>query len=157
MANDKKDFKSLQDEVQAALVSSIKTAGQISSEDVAFHRSFNPDVGKALDQQNARLLALANELLKSASSVSGLNVPALEDADDVDSNWRSVVDVVDSLLEKTDTCLDEYTGIIKRNKVEEVRFESQLPSSYLLISASPLRHQNLRKNPLTIRCAHKTS
>lgn len=127
MANDKKDFKSLQDEVQAALVSSTKTAGQISSEDVAFHRSFNPDVGSALDQQNARLLALANELLKSASSVSGLNVPALEDADDVDNNWRSVVDVVDSLLEKTDTCLDEYTGIIKRNKVEEVRFESQLP------------------------------
>jgi len=25
-----------------------------------------------------------------------------------------VVDVVDSLLEKSDTCLDEYTGVIKR-------------------------------------------
>ena len=118
--DDTLDFKTLQDEVQAALVSTIKTAGQIASEDLGFHRSLNPEVGKALDEQNARLLALSIDLLKSAASVSDLQVPVFEDAEDVDNNWRSVVDVVDSLLEKTDICLDEYTGVIKRKVTEEV-------------------------------------
>lgn len=108
------DFKSLQDQVQAALISTTRTTGQISAEDLGFHRSFNPEVGTALDEQSERVLALASALLKSAASISELKAPPLEEADDVESNWRNVVDVVDSLLEKSDTCLDEYTGVIKR-------------------------------------------
>lgn len=108
------DFKSLQDQVQAALISTTRTAGQISAEDLSFHRSFNPEVGSALDEQSERVLALASALLKSATSISELQAPSLEDADDVENSWRNVVDVVDSLLEKSDTCLDEYTGVIKR-------------------------------------------
>ncbi|APA14304.1 hypothetical protein SS1G_11882 [Sclerotinia sclerotiorum 1980 UF-70] len=145
MAEDTPDFQSLQDEVQAALVSTIKTAGYISTEDLGFHRSLNPEVGSALDEQNARLLALANDLLKSAGTVSGLRVPILEDADDVDNNWRSVVDVVDSLLEKTDTCLDEYTGIIKRKLVEEPSATSKSQRKFL---DNSLRTQNLVKPQL---------
>lgn len=41
----------------------------------------------------------------------------LEEVEDVDNNWRNVVDVVDSLLEKTDICLDEYTGVTKRRDI----------------------------------------
>lgn len=108
------DFKSLQEQVQAALVSTTRSAGQISSEDLSFQRSLNPEVGEALDEASGRLLALSTSLLKSAASISEVRAPALEDADDVENNWRSVVDVIDSLLEKTDTCLDEYTGMIKR-------------------------------------------
>jgi exosome complex exonuclease RRP6 len=108
------DFKSLQDQIQAVLIATTRTTGQISSEDLGFHRSFNPEVGTALDEQCERLLGLASALLKSAVSLSGLSAPALQDADDVENNWRGVVDVVDSLLEKSDTCLDEYTGVIKR-------------------------------------------
>jgi exosome complex exonuclease RRP6 len=108
------DFKSLQDQIQAALISTTRTTGQISSEDLAFQRSLNPEVGTALDEQSERLLSLATALLKSAASISQLRAPALEEADDVDNNWRGIVDVVDSLLEKSDTCLDEYTGVIKR-------------------------------------------
>ncbi|KAM0170526.1 hypothetical protein ACHAPC_007863 [Botrytis cinerea] len=145
MAEDTQDFKSLQDEVQAALVSTVKTAGYIASEDLGFHRSLNPEVGSALDEQNARLLALANQLLKSAASVSGIQVPILEDVDDVDNNWRGVVDVVDSLLEKTDTCLDEYTGIIKRKQVEETS-ATMKPQKRSLDNS--LRTQNLVKPQL---------
>jgi exosome complex exonuclease RRP6 len=117
------DFKSLQDQIQAALLSTTRVSNQISSEDVGFQRSLNPQVGTALDEQTARLLELSSSLLKSAASISELHVPVLDDADDVDSNWRSIVDVVDSLLEKTDICLDEYTGAIKRKEsptVEQV-------------------------------------
>jgi hypothetical protein len=109
------DFKSLQDQIQAALISTTRTTGQISSEDLGFQRSLNPEVGTALDEQSERLLSLATALLKSAASISQLRAPVLEEADDVDNNWRGIVDVVDSLLEKSDTCLDEYTGVIKRN------------------------------------------
>ncbi len=41
----------------------------------------------------------------------------LNDVDDIELNWRGVVDVVDSLLEKADTALDEYTGLVKRTGV----------------------------------------
>lgn len=107
-------FESLKDQIQAALVSATRTAGQISSEDLSFQRSLNPSIGTSLDEQSARLLALSSSLLKSAASISELEVPLLQDVEDVDNSWRSVVDVVDALLEKADTCLDEYTGVIKR-------------------------------------------
>lgn len=110
------DFKSLQDRIQAALISSTRTSSQISSEDLSFQRSLNPELGIRLDEQSARLLALSNDLLKSAASISDLRAPVLEDQEDVENNWRSVVDVLDSLLEKTDTSLDEYTGFIKRKE-----------------------------------------
>jgi exosome complex exonuclease RRP6 len=108
------DFKSMQDQIQAALIATTRTTGQIAAEDLAFHRSVNPEVGDILDEQSARLLALSSSLLKSAASLADLSVPVLEEVEDVDNNWRSVVDIVDSLLEKTDTCLDEYSGVIKR-------------------------------------------
>jgi exosome complex exonuclease RRP6 len=110
------DFKSLQDQIQAALIAVTRTTGQISSEDLGFQRSFNPAVGTALDQQCEGLLSLASALLKSAASISDLRAPTSEDTDDVENNWRNVVDIVDSLLEKSDTCLDEYTGVIKRKE-----------------------------------------
>jgi hypothetical protein len=110
------DFKSLQDQIQAALIATTRTTGQIASEDLGFQRSFNVEVGTTLDEQSERLLALASALVKSAVSISEIRAPALQDSDDVENNWRSVVDVVDSLLEKSDICLDEYTGVIKRKE-----------------------------------------
>lgn len=107
-------FKSLQDAIQAALISTTRTVGQISAEDLGFHRSLNPEVGTALDEQNARLLGLSSSILQSAAALTESNAPELQEVDDVDNNWRGVVDVVDSLLERADTCLDEYTGVIKR-------------------------------------------
>lgn len=110
------DFKSLQDQIQAALLSTTRVSGQISSEDLAFQRSLDSRVGTSIDEQTERLLDLANGLLKSAASISSLRAPVLDDAEDVDNNWRGIVDVIDSLLEKTDIGLDEYTGVIKRRE-----------------------------------------
>ncbi|KAI8229794.1 Exosome complex exonuclease rrp6 [Colletotrichum sp. SAR 10_96] len=108
------DFKSLQEKVQSALVATTRSANRIAAEDLAFQRAVNPGVGDDLDAKTERLLELSTTLLKSAASVCGLNAPNLEDADDIDLRWRSVVDVVDSVLEKADTSIDEYTGAIKR-------------------------------------------
>lgn len=118
------DFKSMQDEIQAALIASTRSVSLISSEDLAFQRSLNSEVGSALDEQSNRLLALSKKLLDSAASIAELRAPDLEDTDDVENNWRGVVDVLDSLLEKADGSLDEYTGVLRRTNspsLEQVR------------------------------------
>ncbi|GKT79402.1 3'-5' exonuclease [Colletotrichum tofieldiae] len=108
------DFKSLQDQVQAALVATVKSVNRVSAEDLPFQRAVNPNVGEDLDAKTTRILELSTTLLKSAADVCGLSAPELEDADDVDMRWRSIVDIVDSVLEKADTSIDEYTGALKR-------------------------------------------
>ncbi|KFY23961.1 hypothetical protein V493_05527 [Pseudogymnoascus sp. VKM F-4281 (FW-2241)] len=138
-------FKSLQDAIQAALISTTRTVGQISAEDLGFHRSLNPEVGTALDEQNARLLGLSSSILQSAAALTESSAPALEEVDDVDNNWRGVVDVVDSLLERADTCLDEYTGVIKR-KASPTE-QSSAPKSRRLDNS--FRTQNLVKPQLS--------
>ena len=40
--------------------------------------------------------------------------PSLKDVEGIENNWWAVVDVVDSLLERADTALDEFTGAVKR-------------------------------------------
>jgi exosome complex exonuclease RRP6 len=108
------DFKSFQDKVQKALVNVTRTAGQISNEDLSFHRSSSEKLSRSLNHQNAHLLRLTNKLLKAATKDTSLKAPALQNSDGIDDNWRRVVDVVDDLLEKADSALDEISGVIKR-------------------------------------------
>ena len=107
-------FKTIQDTVSAALVETTRAVGHLSGEDLAFQRSLNPSIGHQIDKQNSRLLDLARGLARSATSGIELVVPPLLNADAVEENWHSIVDVIDNLLEKTDACLDEYTGVIRR-------------------------------------------
>lgn len=107
-------FKTLQDSISSALKSTTISATHISHADVSFQRSLNPEAGAALDSQNARLLDLAQRLLQSAAASSDAVGPKLPDADAIDGNWRGIIDVIDSLLEKADISLDEYTGVVKR-------------------------------------------
>ena len=107
-------FKTLQTEISAALKSTTKSASLIGAADISFQRSLNPEAGTQLDAQNARLLHLAQRLLENAAASSDAVGPKLPDVEAIDGNWRGVVDVIDSLLEKADTSLDEYTGVVKR-------------------------------------------
>jgi exosome complex exonuclease RRP6 len=108
------DFKAFQEKVQTSLVNVTKTAGQLSAEDLSFHRSSSSKLSKSLDAQNARLLQLTNKLLKAATKDTQIPPPKLRNQEEVEDKWRSTVDVIDDLLEKSDACLDEFTGIIKR-------------------------------------------
>lgn len=110
------DFKSLQEEVQKALVSVVKSTNRIAAEDLTFQRTINPDAAEQLDEKSARILQLSTKLLQSAARACGIKAPKLEDVEDVEMRWQSVVDVVDSVLEKADTALDEYTGLVKRKE-----------------------------------------
>ena len=108
------DFARLQSSVQSALVDTTRSATALAAEDLSFHRTVDSSLSTALDAQNARLLSLASRLLGSATADADNVRPTLRDIEDVESNWTRVVDVVDSLLERADTALDEFTGAVKR-------------------------------------------
>ncbi|KAK3904663.1 hypothetical protein C8A05DRAFT_31540 [Staphylotrichum tortipilum] len=108
------ELKPLRDAVQSALVTVTRSANALANEDLQFQRTVHPSVATRLDQNTERLLQLAGGVLKSAAKLTGQHEPRLDDVDDVEINWKGIVDVIDSLLEKADTCLDEYTGLVKR-------------------------------------------
>jgi exosome complex exonuclease RRP6 len=107
-------FKDIRDSISGALVSTTRSASHLSNEDLGFHRSIDRSVATTLDRQNGRLLRLAQGLLANAAAASDVVGPALTDRDSVESDWKGIVDVIDSLLEKVDTSLDEFTGAVKR-------------------------------------------
>lgn len=109
------DFTKLEGDIKSALVSTIRSASSLASEDISFHRSLDSTVGPALDRQNARLLGLAERLVGAATGNTEIvRPPRIRDLESVEGNWKAVVDVVDSLLERADTALDEFTGAVKR-------------------------------------------
>ncbi|PWY87885.1 exosome complex exonuclease Rrp6 [Aspergillus sclerotioniger CBS 115572] len=108
------DFGPFQQRVQSSLMQVTRTAGQLSAEDIDFHRSSNAEVSDSLDEQNSRLLSLTSSILKAATAGTDVSAPTLDDEDAIEDNWRGVVDVIDALLEKADACLDEFTGVIKK-------------------------------------------
>lgn len=141
------DFSSLQASVSSALVSSTRTASQLANEDLAFHRSLDASLGGDLDRQNARLLGLAERLLGAATANTEIvRPPRLSDIEAVEGNWRAVVDVVDSLLERADTALDEFTGAVKRLSPGVAESMSKAPKVSRIAAA--LRSQDIEKPQL---------
>lgn len=148
MADD--DFKSLQEGIQKALVSTSKSVNRLTAEDLGFQRAVNPAVGSQLDDKTARLLGLSTRLLKSAARACGIKgAPALEEAEDIDVNWRGVVDVVDSVLEKADTALDEYTGLVKRKEPPTSEAVGYSPRRLHLAQANARQTQKPKKQKTT--------
>ena len=117
------DFKEFNDELQKSLVAATRTVNQLCAEDLGFHKSLDPNVGKALDRQNARFVELAERLVRSAALGSeGVGEPlSLNNVEAVDNNWHGIVDTIDSLLERAATSIDQYTGTLKRASPGQVR------------------------------------
>ncbi|KPM44298.1 Exosome complex exonuclease rrp6 [Neonectria ditissima] len=141
------DFKSLQESVQKSLVSTVKTVNRIAAEDLSFQRTANPEVGQQLEDRSARLLELSTRLLQSAGRACGIKAPKIEDAEDIEMNWRGVVDVVDSVLEKADTAMDEYTGLVKRK--EPPVADSATKPKRAKSTAKVIRNANISKPQVT--------
>lgn len=113
------DLKSLHDRVTFSLLNVTRTAGQISSQDLGFHRSSSSVITRSLDAQNAHLLQLTQKLLQAAiiTTSPGIDVLKFQDVESIDDHWRGLVDILDDLLENADACLDEYSGVIKRGNL----------------------------------------
>ncbi|KAF1984051.1 hypothetical protein K402DRAFT_395984 [Aulographum hederae CBS 113979] len=119
------DFAGFQKSLSQSLVLLTRATTEIAAEDVAFHRSLDPSAARRLDEQSTRLLSLAQRLLANATVGTGTPAPQFDESNDVDSNWRGVVDVLDNVLEAADTSLDEYTGAVRRGNKSEQQGQSQ--------------------------------
>ncbi|PIG88290.1 exosome component 3'-5' exonuclease [Aspergillus arachidicola] len=108
------DFPPFQQQLTSSLVQMTRTVGQLSAEDLSFHRTSSAELSESIDEQSGRILSLTSSLLKAATAGTDLPAPTLQDEDSIEDNWRGVVDVIDALLERADACLDEFTGVIKR-------------------------------------------
>lgn len=132
---DSAEFARFQERLTTSLVHCARTAGQISSEDLNFQRTSNADFTESLDEESGRILALSSAVLKAATAGSDTSNPALSSEEALEDNWRGVVDVIDSLLEKADACLDEFTGVIKklspsREEQPPIKRETKFPTIY---------------------------
>ncbi|KAL9020715.1 MAG: hypothetical protein Q9185_002031 [Variospora sp. 1 TL-2023] len=137
-------FDELKASISSALISTTRTAAQISNEDLAFQRSINPEVDRLLDEQNARLLALVRGLTRSATAGTDTIPPPLKDVESVDDGWRGIVDVIDHLLEKADACLDEFTGVVKKLTPAH-RQEAAVVDAKRPLARHEYRNQNILK------------
>ncbi|KAH7098986.1 ribonuclease H-like domain-containing protein [Auriculariales sp. MPI-PUGE-AT-0066] len=82
--------------------------------DLQFHRTLDRQFGEELDACSTRVLSIANKLINLAAGGRELDKKVLGGDDDAKDNFHSlVVDVMDRLLERADTCIDQHLG---RNK-----------------------------------------
>lgn len=123
---DSAELDPFQKKVPAALVQVTRTVAQLSSEDLGFHRTSSSEFTESLDEQSERILALTSAVLKAATAGTDVDAPSFDTEESLEDNWRGVVDVIDSLLEKADACLDEFTGVIKKLSPSQ---EEQAPVS----------------------------
>ena len=143
------DFDGLSDVVSSALLDVTRTVGQISNEDLAFHRSSNPALVQPLEAQTQRLVRLTQSLITTASLGTEIIAPEIADVDSVEDNWKGLVDVLDNLLEKADACLDEYTGFVQKiSAKQEEQSKNFAPKSTKKTFGSRQRRQNLEKPQL---------
>lgn len=169
-------FKPLKDEVNSALIDLTRTAGKIAAEDLAFQRSSNPAITPLLDKQNRRLLHIVRDLTGASTLGTEIQAPILRDVDSIEDKWHGLVDVFDSLLEKADACLDEYTGVIKKRdapngSADTTARKTQPPRSYrsqtltkpqLAFQKAPQNHETepfkplLRSKPHAIQSPQKS-
>ena len=145
-------FKPLKDEVSSALIDVTRTAGKIAAEDLAFQRSSNPAITPLLDRQNRRLLHIVRDLTRASTLGTEVRAPTLADVDSLEDKWHGLVDVFDSLLEKADACLDEYTGVIKKRDSPP---ESTDTSTRRAAPPRSYRSQTLTKPQLSFENAPK--
>ena len=108
------DFKSLEKAVSSCVGSVTRTAEYLGRQDLTFLRTTNPAAAQQLDRQAGRILSLTRRLCRSAAQDTGVRAPELSNLDAVEEDWQDVADLVDHLLEKADSCLDELKGVIKK-------------------------------------------
>ncbi|KAF8975376.1 hypothetical protein BDQ17DRAFT_1441539 [Cyathus striatus] len=110
------NFEQVMAQLQSSVLKATRTSAGLPL-DIVFHRSIDSAFANDVDKATSRVLGLTNKLLGLAGTVNagaGKGKKRLESEDDVLDRFQSiVVDVVDQMFERTDTCLDEFLGRIK--------------------------------------------
>ncbi|BFZ56421.1 exosome nuclease subunit [Savitreella phatthalungensis] len=134
------------------------SAAQLGTNDLDFHRSLDPALGRRLDRTTARLLKSASGLLswiergrgqkRSKSTTSDSFFDAVED---VDHRWSSFTDVLDHLYEQADHAMDE----VRRPKAAHANAQNAAAGVNPAASATstPTQKKELAPLPASLRNA----
>lgn len=159
--------------LQSQIQPLTRTAAQLPGpSDLSFHRSLDRSLLKDLDTTKDDILSTLNALLGSISSkaINGKGKSAVDDAwelkadDLIDANGfsRKLGDIVDTLIERADTKLDEYQGKVKPTsetsktrgekagtgeKIGSVPAIGPLPSYLLNANIQPLPQLKFSRQP----------
>ena len=125
-------FADLQTSLQRSLVALTRASNALGEEDLSFYRNLDPSLARELDAHNARLLGLAQRFLNGAAAGTQVTAPRIPDQDALEGSFPRVVDVLDSLLENTDSSIDEFTGAVRKSESvgngNDVRKEQVTPA-----------------------------
>ncbi|KAI9094381.1 ribonuclease H-like domain-containing protein, partial [Phlyctochytrium arcticum] len=126
---DVEDFDGFQSSLFSALAQLARASQPLKPADLSFYKSLSPTFTQRLQSSSDKLLGVCNRVFNHAaaagtSSSSTKEAANFQDSDDLVDDFDLVVDVVDSLLEKADTCMDEVTGRIKKNAPDSVPGQS---------------------------------
>ncbi|KAL4070060.1 ribonuclease H-like domain-containing protein [Scleroderma yunnanense] len=117
--------------VQATALSATRLAASSLPSDLSFHRSIDPLLGRDVDALSTRVLELTNRLIQLTSKTSPAKVSSLQGEEDVvDEFAGTVIDAMESMLERTDSALDDFMGT-KKN-----------PANQLTVSSADLSNKN---------------
>ncbi|KAI0345691.1 hypothetical protein BDW22DRAFT_1426352 [Trametopsis cervina] len=112
------NFDEYNGKLQASALKATRNAVSLPN-DLGFYRTMDRGIAEEVDTCSSRVLALANRLLDLVATGDSSRVNkakgkmALEHDDIVDTFRSSVVDAMDQLMERADTCLDEFRGLTK--------------------------------------------
>ncbi|KAJ1929727.1 exosome nuclease subunit [Tieghemiomyces parasiticus] len=100
----REDLEGFTKSLFSGLVGLTKLCNMLPTRDLTFYRTIDNGFAGQLDACSAELLGLGNRLMAFTSPEAAR---PYENVDDVCTRYHTAVDVVDGLLEKVDTALDE--------------------------------------------------
>ncbi|GAA5982175.1 hypothetical protein JCM10908_004768 [Rhodotorula pacifica] len=105
-------LQELLDTLQGALVPPTRLAAQLpAAQDLAFERTLSRKLAKQLDQEQQRVLTLAQRVLQWAAPVSGGTGEDALDADLIrEGVYNPVTERVEPLLEHADDAIEQHLG-----------------------------------------------
>ncbi|KAF5360491.1 hypothetical protein D9756_004521 [Leucocoprinus leucothites] len=150
-------FDEYNTKLQSSALKATRNAATLPA-DINFYRSLDTGVARDIDNISSRVLNMTNRLLELSSSIDqntaskgkGKGKARLEDKDDVVDDFHSlVVDVMDQLFERTDSCLDQAMG---RSKAPAIAIN--LPTKDTVPQKRKLMPPNGAVNPVIHHASH---
>ncbi|ORY77719.1 ribonuclease H-like domain-containing protein, partial [Protomyces lactucae-debilis] len=125
----------IEEAISVSLQGAIKAATLLGQNDLAFHTSLDTQFSNSLQDTHAQLLSLTSSIL---DYVSPGGFEALQEIKAVETRWGDLIDVVDHLLEQTDTALEET----RQRKVKEAAEQEQLQAKQAQLPPLPASLRN---------------
>lgn len=115
-------IKQLQEEIIPNVVRAVRSSTGLKANDIAFHRTIEPELANQAKVTSNRLINIANEIIDSIST-DHEQLRIENDEELKGSNWKKVSDTVDTLFERVDVLMDEInSGRSSNSQVDDLTY-----------------------------------